>query len=255
MVQSLINMLLNLFKKRMPKIVIKYGKLLDPIFIFYCKNSPDLKARGWNDLVPPTQEEISKRIDNYKKEWSKHELKIVKGICGVLDLKFKRNIIDIYIVSGNSRQLSSPIVIKSGFSPDEFVDSLTHELIHALFEDNGTKIPISILEEMFPNETSTVRNHVVVHAVLKYIYMDILKDEKRLERNIENSRKHSTNDYLRAWEIVEKEGYIEIIKKFKNKITAGNVLYCQSSVRSSSRGSSKILGRARRYLYVAGFNT
>jgi len=199
MVQSLINMLLNLFKKRMPKIVIKYGKLLDPIFIFYCKNSPDLKARGWNDWVPPTQEEISKRIDNYKKEWSKYELKIVKGICGVLDLKFKQNIITVYIVSGNSRQLSEPIVIKSGFSPDEFIDSLTHELIHALFADNGANISISILEEMFPNETSTVRNHVVVHAVLKYIYLDILKDEKRLERNKENSRNSRIEKYMRTY--------------------------------------------------------
>jgi hypothetical protein len=210
-------MTMNIFGRRTPKIVIKYGKLLDPIFIFYCRNNPDLKVRGWNDWIPPTQEEVFKRIENYKKEWSKYEEKIVKEMCDVLNLKFKRNII-VYIVSGNSRQLSSPIVIKSGFNPDEFVDSLTHELIHTLFEDNGTKIPISILEEMFPGETSTIRNHVVVHSVLKYIYLDILKDEKKLEMNIENSRKHSTNDYFHAWEIVEKEGYMEIIKRFKKKI-------------------------------------
>ena len=67
MVQSLINMLLNLFKKRMPKIVIKYGKLLDPIFIFYCKNSPDLKARGWNDWVPPSKKKYLKELITIKK--------------------------------------------------------------------------------------------------------------------------------------------------------------------------------------------
>ena len=214
-------MILNLFERKLPKIIIKYGKPLDPIFIFYCQNNPDLKERGWNNWVPPTQEEVFKRIEGYKREWSKYETKILGGICTVLDLEFKRNAIDVYIVSGNPRQLSAPIVIKSGFSPDEFVDSLTHELIHTLFGDNGERIPISIWDEMFSGETSPVKSHVVVHAVLKYIYLNILKDEKRLERNIDVSKKHSTNDYSRAWEIVEKEGYIEVIKKFKGKIKRG----------------------------------
>lgn len=213
-------MILNFFGKKVPRILIKYGKVLDPIFIFYCQNSPDLKARGWNDWVPPTQEEVFKRIENYRKEWSKYETKILKGICDVLNLEFKRNVIDVYIVSGNPRQLSAPIVIKSGFSPDEFIDSLTHELIHTLFGDNGERVPIFIWDEMFPGETNSVKSHVVLHSILKYIYLDILKDEKRLERNIDTSKKHNTNDYLRAWEIVEKEGYLEIIKKFKSKINA-----------------------------------
>lgn len=214
-------MIRNPFGRKLPKIIIKYGKLLDPIFISYCQNSPDLKTRGWNGWIPPPQEEVVKRIEDYKKEWSKYETKILKGICRVLNLSFKRNVIDVYIVSGNPRQLSAPIIIKSGFNPDEFVDSLTHELIHKLFEDNGGKIPMSIFDEMFPGETSSVKSHAVVHSVLKYIYLDILKDERRLERNIENSKKHSTNDYLRAWEIAEKEGYIEIIKKFESKIRRG----------------------------------
>ncbi len=214
-------MILNPFGRKLPKIIIKYGKVLDPIFIFYCQNNPDLKARGWNDWIPPTQEEVFKRIEDYRKEWLKYETKILKGICSVLEIEFKRNAIDVYIVSGNPRQLSSPIVIKSGFSPGEFVDSLTHELIHTLFQDNGMRIPISIWNEMFPGETDSVKSHVVLHAILKYIYLDILKDEKRLERNIRGSEKHSTEDYLRAWEIAEKEGYLEIIKKFKNKIKRG----------------------------------
>lgn len=215
-------MTFNFFGKKVPRIIIKYGKVLDPIFIFYCQNSPDLKARGWNDWTPPTQEEVFKRIEDYKKEWSKYEAKILKGICDVLNLEFKRNVIDVYIVSGNPRQLSAPIVIKSSFSPDEFVNSLAHELIHALFQDNGSRIPISIFDEMFPEETNSVKSHVVLHSILKYIYLDILKDAKRLDRNIESSRKHNTNDYSRAWEIVEKERYLEVIKKFKGKIKRGS---------------------------------
>lgn len=214
-------MILNFFGRRLPRIIIKYGKLLDPVFVFYCRNNPDLKARGWNDWIPPTKEEVLRRIDDYRKEWSKYEVKILKGICGLLDLKFKRNIIDVYIVGGNPRQLSDPIIIKSGFSLDEFINSLTHELIHTLFQDNGMRIPMSVFDEMFPKETDSVKNHAVLHSVLKYIYLDVLKDKKRLEQNIDSSKKHNTDDYLRAWEIVEKQGYIEIIKKFKSKIRRG----------------------------------
>ena len=217
--------MLSLFKVKLPKITIKYGKLLDPIFVFYCKNKQDLKKQGWNDWVPPAQEKIKQRIYDYRQEWGKSEEKILRGMCNILEMKFKRNIIDVYIVSGSSRQLSDPIVIKSGFKPNEFVDSLTHELIHKLFEDNIKKFPIMILKEMFPNETDTTRNHVITHSVLKYIYLDVLKDKSRLERNLEVSRKHRTNDYARAWEIVEERGYVELIKLLKTKIKRGLSVY------------------------------
>ncbi|MDP3958144.1 MAG: hypothetical protein Q8Q36_01605, partial [bacterium] len=61
----------HFFKAKLPRITIKYSKLLDPIFIFYCKNNQDLKARGWNDWIPPTREEIMKRISGYRQEWRK----------------------------------------------------------------------------------------------------------------------------------------------------------------------------------------
>lgn len=209
--------MLHFFKAKLPKIIIKYGKLLDPIFIFYCKNNPDLKSRGWNEWTPPSQDSVLKRINEYKQEWVKSGDKRLSGICDIMGFKFRRNVIDVYIISGISRQLSDPIVIKSGFTPDEFVDTLTHELIHKLFEDNVKKFPIAILKEMFPNETETTRNHVITYSVLKYIYLDVLKDQSRLERNKEKSRKHSTNDYIRAWEIIEKEGYLNLIDSIKRK--------------------------------------
>lgn len=210
------------FRKKLPKIIIKYGKLLDPVFIFYCRNNPALKDRGWNDWIPPSYEEVLSRIKNYRQEWEKNEKKILDGICDILSLNFIRNKIDVYIVSGNPRQLSDPLIIKSGFKPDEFVDTLTHELIHKLFEDNTPKIPPRILEEMFPNETQKTRNHVIVYAVLKHIYLDVLNDKMRLERNIKNSKQHDTHDYARAWEIIEKEGYGELIDEFKKKYHLNN---------------------------------
>ncbi len=199
--------------KEIPKINIMYGRFLDPIFIGYIQSNSK-----WENWTPPAKEEVLTRIKNYKNEWSLFETKILQSLCDILNMEFKQNIIDVYIVSGNPRQFSNPIVIKSGFHPDEFVDVLTHELIHKLMTQNTDKAPVSILSEMFPKEKSQIiKNHIITHAVLKYIYLDILKDESRLKRNINKSKKHSTNGYVYSWEIVEKEGYKEIIEKFKNK--------------------------------------
>ena len=115
----------------MPIIRIKYNRFLDPIFKAYIKSNPK-----WKDWVEPTETEAKERVKKYKEEWAKYENKILDGICKSLGLNFSQNIIDVRIVSGNDRQFSNPVVIKSGFEPDEFIESLSHELIHRLFSNN-----------------------------------------------------------------------------------------------------------------------
>ena len=69
--------MLHLFKfqKKLPQIIIKYGKLLDPFFIFYCQNSPDAKKEGWDDWIPLPQEKIYENIKSFREEWKKDEKK------------------------------------------------------------------------------------------------------------------------------------------------------------------------------------
>ncbi|MEK9182300.1 MAG: hypothetical protein AAB781_01775 [Patescibacteria group bacterium] len=196
----------------LPKIRIKYNRFLDPIFKAYIKSNPK-----WKDWVEPTETEVKERVKKYKEEWTKYEKKILEGICEVLNLNFSQNIIDVHIVSGNDRQFSNPIVIKSGFELDEFIESITHELIHRLFSDNIQNVVAGkIFLEMFPNENELIRNHIITHSVLKFIYLDLLKDKEKLEINIEKSSKSSFPEYKRAWEIVEEMGYKELIAEFKN---------------------------------------
>lgn len=205
-------------KKHFPIIVIKYNRFLDPIFIDYIRVNPDLYPK-WKNWVPPNKEEVKKRIENYKKEWRLYDKVILETICDVLSLSFRQNIIDVYIVSGNPRDFSDPIVIKSGYHPRDFVDVLAHELIHRLFQDNNARIPWSRLSEMFPEESRLTTNHIIVFAVLKYIYLDVLKDKSRLDKDIKSSQNSSYPDYTKAWEIVEKIGHINLIKKIKQKIS------------------------------------
>lgn len=197
----------------LPKIRIKYNRFLDPVFKAYIKSNPK-----WKDWIEPTEAEVKDRVKKYKEVWAKYGNKILEGICEALGLNFSQNIIDVHIVSGNDRQFSNPVVIKSGFKANEFIESLTHELIHRLFSDNIQNIVASkIFLEMFPGENELVRNHIITHATLKFIYLDVLKDKEKLEENIERSSKSSFPEYSKAWETVEEKGYINLIKDFKEK--------------------------------------
>lgn len=120
--------------KKIPKIIIEYNRFLDPVFINYVQSNPE-----WKNYPIPEKKNVLERVENYKKEWEKYEQEILQGLYDITNLEFNRDAIDVYIVSVNPRQFSNPIIIKSGFSPDEFVDTLTHELIHRLLVLNKIK--------------------------------------------------------------------------------------------------------------------
>lgn len=197
---------------KLPKILINYNRFLDPIFIAFIQSQPQ-----WKDWQPASLEEVQERVVTYNNEWSKYEHKILNALCDITGLNFNRDVIDVYIVSGNPRQFSNPLVIKSGFLPSEFVDVLTHELIHRLFTLSGVSKKVTCSEK-YLNESDLVKNHILLHALLKYLYLDILNEPERLKNNISRSKAHSTNDYARAWEIVETDGHMNIINESAIKI-------------------------------------
>lgn len=199
-----------------PKIWIRYNSLIDPIFTFYTKNAPETKYRGWHEWNPLPKEEIIRRVRAYKAEWKKYEDKILWAISKSLGLPWRRSYIEVHIVSGLSRAISHPLIIKGGYTPDEFVDILTHELIHEiLYYNEILEEEIPEFAERYEKETILTKRHITLSAVLKYIYLDVLKQPDRLERNLENAAKHASGDYSRAWEIVDKEGYKTTIKRFR----------------------------------------
>ncbi len=198
-----------------PQINIAYNRFLDPIFIEWIQSKPE-----WKDWKSPTKEEVLNRIEVYKKEWRKYEKSILKGMCHALKLSFVQNIVDVHIVSGNPRAFSNPIVMKSGYAPEEFVNVLAHELIHRLLSNNSETIDMKVLVRLFPKEDSLTRGHVLIHAILKYIYLDILKQPNRLKMDLERSHSAATKGvsaYQRAWEIVNAGDYIEFVHDFMKK--------------------------------------
>ena len=191
----------------MTKINIKYNKFLDQIFKVYAQTLPQFK-----DWKEPTPEEIGKRVREFREAWKPIKEKVIRTIENCLGKEFPYSIVDVAIVSACPRPFSNPIVIGSHMDPDEFVCRLIHELIHK------TNHPgVEIYKGRYPEENDTVLNHIHVHALLQHIYVDILDRPDLFELNKKLSQKNSTSDYTRAWEIVEKEGYENILSRTPTK--------------------------------------
>ena len=162
---------------------------------------------------------IEGKVGEYNKAWQPYEQKILVGMTETLGLSFRQNIIDVYIAPW-FRAFSDPLVIGVTKEPDIFVDILTHELLHRLLTDNtAIRYETDLLTEwrkLFgKNHNFKTLVHIPVHAVHKAIYLDILKEPKRLERDIANNKKHGAKAYVAAWEYVEECGYESIVKQLR----------------------------------------
>ena len=170
-----------------------------------------------------TEEKCLEYTEAYKKEWAKIEMQYLAGMTEILGLSFYRSVIDVSLAPFFIPQ-SDPLILHFNNEPDHFVDVLAHELIHVLLTDNN-KIQVNsnsnfnLTEEwtnLFGEHDFKVLVHIPVHAVLKYLYLDVLNEEQRFVRDVEHSKAKSWGEaYTKAWEYVEKEGYKEIIEKLK----------------------------------------
>lgn len=167
---------------------------------------------------------MDKIVKAYQKAWEPKEKVILESICKLYNLSFRQNVIDVHIAPWFSA-FSDPLVIGVKYSPDEFIDTLAHELLHRLFTDNTT-LPYKsnvLLEEwqkLFGKDYYfNTLVHIPVHAGMKYIYIDVLKQPKRLRRDIKSSEDNAKTwgkPYVTAWEYVESNGYKEISDQLKN---------------------------------------
>ena len=186
-----------------PLINIRHGKLLGPFFAEYIKQK-------YPDFIFPTEEQVFGKIKIFREYCEKYNEIIIEALYEITSLQFKRNIIDVFVISATNRDMSAPIIIRSRYEPDEFLDVLIHELLHVFLGDNKIK------QYEIEGESERTKNHITLFAIHKYIYLDLLKEPYRLERNIKKSNEGDNKDYARAWEIVNNLDYLQIIKNIKS---------------------------------------
>ena len=194
-----------------PKIEFRYSYVYDKIYRDSC-NVKDFLIKSGKRY--PSEKEIKEFVIKIRNVWGGEGNEILNKISNLFGLKWKNEDIVCYVV-GVCRPMSDPLTIKFCRDVNHSIDILTHELIHQMqsrVEDKKWKKWLSYLDSKYPKESTISKDHVLLNAVHKKIYFELL-DNKRFERDVENSR--ASNSYKRSWEIVEDLGHEEIIKKFR----------------------------------------
>ncbi|HSX30728.1 MAG TPA: hypothetical protein VLE99_02325 [Candidatus Saccharimonadales bacterium] len=160
---------------------------------------------------------------NYRHEWAKYDNKILLALVEIMGMEFYQSVIDVPCAPW-VRSMSNPLTMGYKYFPNQFVDILMHELCHVLLTDNtmysmkSSKDIKPLLgdrwKKLFGEEYNfTAAVHIPVHALSKYIYLDVLEEPERLERDIEHIQNNPP--YVAAWDYVQAHDYHEIIDQLK----------------------------------------
>lgn len=176
-----------------------------------------------------TFEEYTEKTEKYRSEWKKYEKDIVVYMQKQLGLRFYKPVLDVSLAP-MIQAFSDPLIINFMNEPDEFVDTLTHELIHVLLTDND-KISIKNFEKNVDLRGEWIRlfgfkgdftalNHIPVHAMHDQIYKNVFKDLSRKKREITMLKKYNSTSYLAAWDYVETKGSKKIVDQLKDSYSS-----------------------------------
>jgi len=156
-----------------------------------------------------------KYIKKVETMWQRDERKILSELSKITSLKWSDKKIYCYVVKDSipfSDPLTIPIYKKY---PDYFIDVLIHELIHRLFTEsmnlNKSKKAWNYIFKKYKKQPYNTKIHIPLHAIHAYIFLKFY-NKRRLKREIDWISYLS--DYKKSWQIVQKEGYKNIIREF-----------------------------------------
>ncbi len=195
--------------KPKPQIRFKYGWLLAEV-------TADALNRK-NDSTRPlgTYDELISITKKYEAWWTPYNDQVVEGICNILSLDFKQNIIDVY-VSPWFTPISDPLVIGPAFeSQDKLICTIAHELIHRILTDNtsvdSNRDLLRDWENAFGNDhDKKMLVHIPVHAVLKQLYSKVMSRPDLLKLDISSTK--GNQPYADAWDYVQSHDHNRIIE-------------------------------------------
>lgn len=181
---------------------------------------PDIKSayeKPKDDLNKLEYKFIQRTLNRYEKAWRPYEERLIHGMCELLDLEFRQNVIDIYAAPFYN-SFSNPMFIATKYTSDRAIDVITHEILHRLLTDNrqsalDTKYR-DIWQELFgKTHTWNTVVHIPVHAAMQALFDDVLGEPERTARDKRHSKKWS--DYDAAWKYVDEVGYKKILEQLR----------------------------------------
>lgn len=193
----------------LPEVRFKYGWLVADAA------SVTLNEK-WGDGTPlKSVEEYEAIARQYQDWWLTVGDTILRAMMDTLQLEFRQNTLDVYVVPW-FYAISDPLIVGPTFkSQDEVINLLTHELVHRLVTDN-TKAEYgeNMIEDwrtLFGDLTFNTLTHVPVYAVIKKIYLEVLERPDLLQKEAQSIGEDK--EYAEAWAYVEQQGYQTVIDK------------------------------------------
>ena len=191
----------------MHKVIIRYNPILDKMAKAHSLLSPKTAERAAQETDTKF---VDERIKEYRKLWD--ELgndKIFAAIEGMTGKPFLNRCVMVNIVWVARTTESDGMIIPISHDPNNFVLTLTHELMHlsgGVFTDE--------FNEKYKNETLHARTHIVVNAMTEYLWRDVIGKPEYVDLHKERCKKNNAIDHIRAWEIVDEVGYKKIIDAY-----------------------------------------
>jgi hypothetical protein len=196
--------------KKIPEIRISYSWLLSG------QASEIMNEKYGDGTSLRTFEEYEAIVEKYDKWWSPFGEDILNGLCDILQLEYRQNIIDIYVAPWFS-PISNPMVIGPAFhSQNALINTITRELIHRLLTDNTS---INYKHDLLTdwkilfgdNHDFNTLVHIPFHAVMKRLYLDVIDRPDLLKLDIDDVS--SNKPYALAWDYVNNHDCVELINK------------------------------------------
>ncbi len=213
---------------RTPKIIFEYSTQYNNLWTDWFKAyEKDIWKKFLRDKKRMKKTPLSERnrikktfeyIEKVEKSWKKDERKILEELSGITGLEWTEEFIICYII-WVGKNIGIPLTVRVHSDTDEFINTLIHELIHYLLVyGNNSKLSLkarNYFNRKYRNENQKVISHIPVFAIMQFIFLKFF-DMKRLEKHINMMK--SSPDYARAWQIVQQEGYHNIIREFRARI-------------------------------------
>lgn len=196
----------------LPKILFRYSWPYDDSY----RNSPRIqKFLEKKGEKYPSQNKIESYIKRAEPIYRKQEKRILNVLSKISGLEWKAKEIKCYVI-GMGRPFSDPLTLHICKNYNDFIDTLTHELIHQLQMQNirNMKKWWRYVNKKYKKEPQLTKNHILLHAIHAKL-ISTFYGENNLEKRLQIP---PHGEYKRSWEIVQREGYKKIIYEFKKRL-------------------------------------
>ncbi len=195
-----------------PTVQLKYAYLFDSV----------CTMRTTYPISPAWTEEVKRKLPEWQASWNNEGNLLLSTAIQIVGKSFPQNHYTVPLSLCNFPSMSEPLMVNVRYSLNAFtkkhislnvtLSTIEHEILHTYIDSilpNHTP-----LLEKYRNESQTVLSHLHLFALQKGIYLSlnqnaILKDVISKDASLPNG------EYKRAWEIVNRVGYLAFINELK----------------------------------------